>query len=115
MLVKIDTAASEPLYAQIAARLRHAIGSGDLAPGERIPPARELAEALGVNMHTVLRAYAVLRDEGLVEMRRKRGVVVLPGGSGRARLVDLAHQVRAEAVRQGLAMSDVLRLMQEVT
>lgn len=114
MLVKVDTRAPEPLYVQIAAQLRNAIGSGELAPGERIAPARELAEALGVNMHTVLRAYAALRDEGLVEMRRKRGVIVQQGGPGRARLVDLARQVRAEAVRQGLTMRDTLRLVEDV-
>jgi GntR family transcriptional regulator len=114
MLVRVDPTASEALYLQIAGRVRALIGGGELAPGEQLPPARELAESLGVNMHTVLRAYAELRDEGLVEMRRRRGVIVRETGPGRARLVELVQQVAAEARRQGLVVADVQNLVEEV-
>jgi DNA-binding transcriptional regulator YhcF (GntR family) len=114
MLVRVDPTATEALYLQIAAQLRAAIGAGDPEPGDQLPPARELAEGLGVNMHTVLRAYAELRDEGLVEMRRRRGVIVQDAGPGRARLVDLVRQATTEARRQGLEIRAMQRLVEEV-
>jgi DNA-binding transcriptional regulator YhcF (GntR family) len=113
MLVRVDHAATEPLYAQIAAQVRAAIGKGRLSDGEQLPPARDLADALGVNMHTVLRAYADLRDEGLVEMRRRRGVRVRSGVDGRARLLNLVGEVATEANRQGVTKAELRRMIEE--
>jgi GntR family transcriptional regulator len=113
MLVEVDVGGDVPLFEQIAAQVRAGIGRGDPAPGERLPTARELAEALGVNMHTVLRAYGQLRDEGLLEVRRRRGVTVRSGGDTRARLVELVRALRAEATRQGLGLPDLHRLIDE--
>lgn len=115
MLVKVDPASGEPLFAQIAAQVRSAIATGRLAEGDRLPPARELAEGLGVNMHTVLRAYGDLRDEGLVDMRRRRGVIVLANVDTRARLSELARELVAEAHRQGLSKTDLRKLIEEVS
>jgi GntR family transcriptional regulator len=112
MLVRVDPTASEPLYAQIAAQVRAEIGRGALGEGDRLPPARDLAAALEVNMHTVLRAYAELRDEGLVEMRRRRGVIVRAAAAGRARVVGLARELAAEATRQGMSRAEVRRIVE---
>jgi DNA-binding transcriptional regulator YhcF (GntR family) len=114
MLIAVDPGSSEPLFAQIAAQVRAAIAAGTVAPGDRLPPARELADALGVNMHTVLRAYGDLRDEGLVDMRRRRGVIVLDAGDQRARLLELARELVAEARRQGVTTAELRRLLEEV-
>jgi DNA-binding transcriptional regulator YhcF (GntR family) len=114
MLIKIDPASPEALYVQIAGQVRGAIATGKLTEGERLPPARELADALGVNMHTVLRAYGDLRDEGLVDMRRRRGVTVRTSGEGRARLLELARELQAEATRQGLTKPQLQALIEEL-
>lgn len=114
MLVKVDPGSSEPLFAQIAAQVRAAIATGAVVEGDRLPVARELAEALGVNMHTVLRAYGELRDEGLVDMRRRRGVIVRASSDTRARLVELARELAAEAARQGVSKAELKRLIEEV-
>jgi GntR family transcriptional regulator len=113
MLVKVDASSSEPLFAQIAAQVRSAIGTGRLVEGDRLPPARELADALDVNMHTVLRAYALLRDEGLVDMRRRRGVIVRAASDTRARLLQLVRELATEAARQGVSKSGLRRLVEE--
>ena len=76
MILRIDPASAVPLFEQLAASVRSEAGRGALAAGERLPAAREVAESLDVNIHTVLRAYQVLRDEGLVDLRRGRGAVV---------------------------------------
>jgi GntR family transcriptional regulator len=67
---------STDLYEQVAGEIRRAIADGEAKPGERLPPAKDLAAGLGVNTNTVLRALRVLRDEGLLEFRRGRGISV---------------------------------------
>jgi GntR family transcriptional regulator len=114
MLFRVDPADGEPLFRQIAAQVRGAMAEGRLGPGDRLPPARELAEALDVNMHTVLRAYGDLRDEGLVDMRRRRGVIVREAAGGRARVVTAATALAAEARRVGMARDEVVALLEEV-
>jgi DNA-binding transcriptional regulator YhcF (GntR family) len=113
MLVRLDPNHGAPLYTQIAGQLRRSIAERRVVAGERLPAARELAEALEVNMHTVLRAYDELRGEGLIEMRRGRGVVVLESGQGRAKLIELARNFVTEGLRQGLTLRDLKKLVEE--
>src|SRR5579862_1843347 len=74
--VKINLAEGTPLYQQVAAEIRRAIAEGEAKPGERMPLAKDLAKVLGVNANTVLRALRELRDEGMLEFRRGRGITV---------------------------------------
>lgn len=103
MLIKLTPGSSIPIFQQILEEIRSQIAKGTLSPGEKLPSGRALASSLQVNMHTVLRAYAELRDSGWVEMRRGRGVRVL--GPQRptqeldraaTRIVELAHQARMD-------------------
>src|ERR1700693_6560010 len=74
--VKVDRADPTDLYEQVAGEIRRAIAMGEAKPGERLPPARDMAAVLGVNTNTVLRALRLLRDEGLLEIRQGRGIRV---------------------------------------
>src|SRR5664280_2149914 len=74
--VKIDSQSSTLLFEQVAADIRRSLAEGEASPGERLPPAKDIAAVLGVNSNTVLRALRQLRDEGLLEFRRGRGVTV---------------------------------------
>src|ERR1035437_2050400 len=76
MLFRIDPSGTEPLAAQLARQIRSAAARGELTPGLRLPSARYVADSLGVNLHTVLRAYQDVRDEGLIDLRRGRGAVM---------------------------------------
>lgn len=115
MLFRVDVAAAEPLADQIAAQVRGGIIRREVQPGERLPPARELAQVLDVNLHTVLRAYARLRDEGLIELRRGRGAVVRgDADASRLRVTELAREFVGEARRLGLAEAEMVELIKEV-
>lgn len=113
MLVRLDPASEAPIFAQIAASVRADAAAGRLRSGDRLPSARDVADALGVNLHTVLRAYQDLRDEGLVDMRRGRGAVVTDAA---APLADLYDDIAALAVRAralGLSPDTLASLMKE--
>ncbi|WP_165986860.1 GntR family transcriptional regulator [Streptomyces sp. YIM 98790] len=115
MLFRVDPASPVPLGEQIAACVRGAVADGAASPGDRLPPARELAGSLGVNMHTVLRGYQKLREEGLIELRRGRGAVVAGGASpSRARLARAARQVAEEGRALGMADEKIVELVRSV-
>src|ERR1700692_3225791 len=74
--VTVDRTEPVALHDQVAAEIRRAIAEGEAGPGERLPLARDIAAVLGVNKNTVLRAMHIMRDEGLVEFGRGRGITV---------------------------------------
>src|SRR5437588_3783500 len=101
--VKVDRADPLELHEQVAGELRRAISNGEAKPGERLPPARDLAAVLGVNTNTVLRALRLLRDEGLLEFRRGRGITVAgtpEQGAVTARAKELLHFARHHGYRR---------------
>lgn len=112
MLLRIDHSSSLPLHDQLAAQLRKAIASGDPAAGDRLPPARELAKTLDVNVHTLLRAYQTLRDEGILEVRRGRGTIVTNGAANLAELSPLVAELVTQARHQGLTDNDIRSLLE---
>lgn len=116
MFVRVDPASPVGLAEQIAAGVRGALVTGDLAPGEKLPPAREVAAGLDVNVHTVLRGYAMLRDEGLIELRRRRGAQVRADLDPGALAVhqQIRDLVRA-AVRIGWSADDLVAEIRRVT
>ncbi len=76
MLLTLDLQSDVPIYQQIRQQVIHGIASGRLAPGESLPSVRQLAADIGVNLHTVNKAYQMLRDDGVLVIHRQRGVVV---------------------------------------
>lgn len=76
MIIRIDQTSPDPVYQQIRDQIVASIAHGELLPADRLPSVRALASDLGVNLHTVNKAYAVLRDEGHLVMRGRSGAVV---------------------------------------
>ncbi|MER6508121.1 GntR family transcriptional regulator [Nonomuraea sp. NPDC048881] len=114
MLLALDLNDARPLHEQVAGAIRRAIGEGSYTPGDRLPPARDLARALGINPNTVLRALRDLRDEGLLEFRRGRGVSVAGQADGRALLVQRARELLEEAERHGYRREDLITILEDL-
>ena len=76
MVITVDKLSDAPLYLQLRDAVIAGIASGGLRPGDALPSVRSLAEDLGINLHTVNKAYATLRDEGYVIMLGRRGAYV---------------------------------------
>jgi len=112
MLIKVDPHSPVPLTGQIAASIRKSIADTTLGPGDRLPPARQLAQDLGVNMHTVLKAYQQLQEDGLLEVRRGRGVSVVGTASrAAAALRDAIDDVVRLARASGLSQDELTDLL----
>ena len=113
MLIRVDPASDVPIFAQVAASVRADAASGRLRSGDRLPSAREVASSLEVNLHTVLRAYQELRDEGLVDMRRGRGAVVTDAVAPLAQLHDDVVALVERARALGLSPDTLAALVKE--
>jgi len=110
---RIDRDERTPLHDQVAAEIRRAIADGESEPGDRLPRAIDLAAVLGVNRNTVFRALHILRDEGLVDFTRGRGVRVTgtPQQSAvRLRVGELIDYARA----QGYRRDEVIRMIEQM-
>lgn len=84
MIIDIDARGDVPIYEQLRRGVIAGIANDELAPGDRLPSVRALAVDLGVNLHTVNKAYALLRDDGYITMRRGSGAVVAERDAGAA-------------------------------
>ena len=111
--VKIDRQEQTDLFEQVAAEIRRAIADGEAKPGERLPPARDLAAVLGVNTNTVLRSLRLLRDEGLLEFRRGRGVTVA-GTPEKGAVIARARDLVSFARQQGYRRDELIQLIEDI-
>ena len=115
MFDRIDPRSPTPIYAQIAARLRVAVGAGELKSGDSLPSVRALAMRLRVNPATVVQAYRELEAEGLVQMRQGAGTYVTdvtPERRARERATGARRLIRdllADAARRGIGTADLKR------
>ena len=110
LTVNVDRSDPVLLHDQVAAEIRRAIAEGEAGPGERLPLVKDIAAVLGVNKNTVLRAMHILRNEGLLEFTRGRGITV----SGTPQQSLVLRQVRdlVEFTRhQGYRRQDVIDMI----
>jgi GntR family transcriptional regulator len=104
--LEVDQRSGVPIYLQLVAGVRHALGVGTLQPGERLPTVRGLAEELAVAPNTVVKAYNELQRAGLIESRPGVGTVVVADSGPAVR----GHQVEALHERIGVLVRDAVGL-----
>ena len=119
MFEDIDPRSPNPLWGQIAARVRVAIAAGELQPGEALPSVRELARRLRMNPATVAQAYKELAREGFVETRHGAGTFIKEVGVDRrkeerhARAVVLVRRMLEDGARLGIGVDEMAAAFRE--
>jgi GntR family transcriptional regulator len=117
LTVTINRSLKESVYEQVASQIRQLVGSGDLVPGTTLPPVRQLATELGVNLNTVARAYRLLKEEGFLVIRERAGVFVAAparaiGPTERARGLHELRTALARLRQAGMEPDELRRLTQ---
>jgi GntR family transcriptional regulator len=110
--VQVDATDPTPLHEQVAAEIRRAIADGEALPGERLPPARDLAAVLGVNHNTVPRSLRELRDEKILEFRRGRGITVVGAAPQRSAVIAMSRELVRFARQQGYRRNELLQIIE---
>jgi GntR family transcriptional regulator len=109
--LSVDKGDATSLYEQVAAEIRRAIADGEAKQGERLPPAVDLAAELGVNKNTVIRALHILRDEGILDFTRGRGIRVV-GDPSRALVLARVDELVQFARHHGYRSWEIASLVQ---
>ena len=113
MIIEIDFNSDEAIYVQLCNQIILGIATSQFREGEQLPSVRQLAETIGINMHTVNKAYSLLRQEGYVKIDRRRGAMVDIEYDQKADLEDLSEELNllvAKARCKGIS-KDVLHQM----
>lgn len=117
MIIEIDFNSNEALYMQLRNQIVLGIATSLLTEGEPLPSVRRLSEDIGINMHTVNKAYAVLREEGFVRMDHRRGVVVAVDGNHTKALKELERSLSVElatASCKGIAKEEIHEMIDRI-
>ena len=117
MYISIDFNSDEALYLQLRNQIILAIVKAELQEGENLPSVRDMAETVGINMHTVNKAYAMLRQEGYLRLDRRHGAVVavdMDQVKATMELADTLDLVLAQAICKNVSRSDVHDLVDRI-
>lgn len=113
-LIEVDRTGPVPLHDQVAADIRRAIADGEAAPGDRLPLVKDIAAVLGVNKNTVLRAMHILREEGLLEFRRGRGITVV-GTPQRGEILRMVKELVDLSRHHGYRTDELIKMIESVS
>ncbi|MFZ3578356.1 GntR family transcriptional regulator [Virgibacillus sp. DJP39] len=116
MYINLDLEATEPIYTQLKNQIIAGIARKEILPGEGLPSVRSLAADIGINLHTVNKAYQQLKQEGFILIHRQKGVVVHPDGVPKAdsdhikQLKHILHPLIAESVCRDISEKEFIQL-----
>ena len=119
MLISINEKDNRPIYLQIISQIKEQVSKGTIQPGDELPSVRELADSLGINMHTVRSAYLKLRDQGIINLRlgrRARIVHLQPASINTESTEDLKLRIKeliTDALLAGLSPDDLHTLIDQ--
>lgn len=117
MLIEIDFQSDEAIYMQLRNQIVVGIATSMIREGDPLPSVRQLAGDIGINMHTVNKAYSVLRQEGFVTIDRRRGAVVALDANKLQAVTEMRRQLRvvlAKGICKNVSRREVHELVDEI-
>ena len=117
MLIKIDFNSSESIYVQLINQIIWGIATGQIQEGDTLPSVRQLADTIGINMHTVNKAYAILREDGFLTLDRRRGAMIVIDCNKAKALAEMKANLRiilARGLCKNITKEEVHNLIEEI-
>ena len=117
MYIEIDFNSDEALYLQLRNQIIIGIATSQFQEGDALPSVRQLADTIGINMHTVNKAYSVLKQEGFVKVDRRKGAVIAVDIDKIQALEELKRQMQvllAKSSCKRISRSEVHALIDEI-
>ena len=117
MYIEMDFNSDEALYVQLCNQIILGIATAQFQEGEQLPSVRQLAETIGINMHTVNKAYAILQREGFVKIDRRRGAIIAVDLNKLEALAEADEElsvVLARAMCKGISRDEIHDLVDEI-
>ena len=117
MVIRVDFGSEEALYVQLYNQIIYGIANAQLLSGDSLPSVRELAQDIGINMHTVNKAYAILRQDGYLRLDRRNGAVIAVDSDKLRAMEQLKNEMRislAKALCRGLTEEEIHAATDEV-
>ncbi|SEA03146.1 DNA-binding transcriptional regulator YhcF, GntR family [Lachnospiraceae bacterium NK3A20] len=117
MYIEIDFSSDEAYYQQLCNQIIQGIATSQFSDGDVLPSVRELAEEIGINMHTVNKAYSVLKQEGFVKVDRRKGAVVSVDSNKQHALDMIRKEMQpllAESYCRNLSREDIKGMVDEI-
>lgn len=117
MFVSIDFNSDEAIYIQLMNRIIMGIALDEFHEGDELPSVRQLADSIGINMHTVNKAYALLRQEGYIKLDRRRGAVIAVDLNKLVAMDSMAKELRmviAKALCRNISPEEIHNIVDEI-
>ncbi|AKN32136.1 GntR family transcriptional regulator [Clostridium carboxidivorans P7] len=119
MLIKIDFESDTPIYVQLKREIIQGIAKGELKEGDSLPSVRQMAEDIGINMHTVNKAYNMLKIDGFITIDRRKGAIInkMLKTYSEEYMENLSEELRyiiAEAYCRGVDKKNFLNISEEI-
>ncbi|EOS79363.1 hypothetical protein C817_02923 [Dorea sp. 5-2] len=117
MLIEIDFNSDEAIYVQLQNQIIMGIAMNMIREGDSLPSVRQLANTVGINMHTVNKAYSILKQEGFIRLDRRKGAVIAIDMDKARELLDMREQLRVLLARgrcKNISKEEVYALIEEI-
>ena len=117
MIFRIDFNSDEALYSQLCRQIIMSIACDEIREGDSLPSVRQLADEIGINMHTVNKAYAILRQEGYIKLDRRRGAIIALDIDKLEAMAELSGELRyiiAKAMCRNVTPQEIHALVDEI-
>ena len=117
MIIEIDFNSGEALYLQLRNQIIMGIATAQFHEGDSLPSVRQLADTIGINMHTVNKAYTVLKQEGYVKVDRRRGAVIAPATDRIQAMEEVRRELKvllAKSSCKNISREEIHELIDEI-